>query len=294
MFGMGCRSMLARLGVWAGLLIPLCAGHPAAAMATALSDAFDVRVYDQADGLDYFTVSGLAATPDGLLWMATFRDLARYDGMGFSRVGIELAPEFGRAQVRCTKWGEGGLWLGGGGFVGVFGPGSWRYFGPNEGVPAAMYRELALLPGGEVWAAWESGMIRKRGDRFEGVEPPPGMGGDGCSMAVDEGGRLWCSTRRGLWWREGESWHGESLPEGAKGQGLCGVLAARGGGVWLAMDREVWRWRDGKWDGRRERPEGMREDPVAMLEDSRGGLWVGGWVSGLMRFDPDEIGRAHV
>ena len=77
------------------------------------------------------------------------------------------------------------------------------------------------------------------------------------------------------------------MPGSVKGQGLCGVLAARGGGVWVAMDREVWRWRAGRWELRGERPEGMREDPVAMLEDSRGGLWAGGWVSGLMRFDGD-------
>lgn len=59
-----------------------------------LTETHDLRVFDQWDGLGYLTVSGLAATPDGRLWIATFRDLAIHHPRNGDRRGF---PNVGRA-----------------------------------------------------------------------------------------------------------------------------------------------------------------------------------------------------
>ncbi len=78
----------------------------------------------------------------------------------------------------------------------------------------------------------------------------------------------------------------EMGPSSVAGQGVCGMGAARGGGVWVAWDREIWRFREGAWGEGKERPQGMLGDAVTVLEDRYGGVWVGGWATGLARFGP--------
>ncbi|MEY3276167.1 MAG: hypothetical protein RL153_1434, partial [Verrucomicrobiota bacterium] len=87
---------------------------------TALAETHDIRVFDQWDGLGYLAVSGLAATPDGRLWIATFRDLACYDGIGFQRVTLDAPRSLGPVQAQVLRRdGEGRLWLGGGAVIGI-------------------------------------------------------------------------------------------------------------------------------------------------------------------------------
>ncbi|MFM8418878.1 MAG: hypothetical protein ACKOEQ_01980, partial [Verrucomicrobiota bacterium] len=242
----------------------------------ALSESHDFRVFDQWDGLGYLAVSGLAATPDGRLWMATFRDLVCYDGIGFQRVILHgpQSPDPVQAQVLSCD-GAGRLWLGGGAVIGILEGKTWRLLGSEDGVPRVIIRNLAVRRSGEAWASWEGGLLRVRAWRCEAMAPPPETGTGSCGLVVDEGDRLWCSNGRGLWRRDGEGWVAEKGPSSVAGQGVCGIGAARGGGVWVAWDREVWRFREGAWDEGKERPQGMLGDTVTVLEDRYGGVWVG-------------------
>ncbi len=271
---------------WVSLAVGCWAGWPTRANPpSALTDTHDVRVFDSWDGLPYFAVSGLAATPDGRLWIATFRDLACYDGIGFRSMSSHDAPGFAEAQsqvLTCDR--KGRLWMGGGAMLGVMEGDRWRFLGADHGVPRVTFRSLAVLASGDVWAAWEGGILRLQGDRAEVLEAPPETGSETCGLLVDEGDRLWCSNQRGLWWRDGDQWRRQEGPAEVGGQAVCGIGPARGGGVWVAWEREAWRFQSGSWGGRKERPPGMLGDAVTLLEDRRGGLWLGGWASGLARF----------
>jgi len=283
-FGMG--SVLAWI-LSLGILVAWTVRLEAAGGGT-LSEHFQVRVYDQADGLDYFAVSSIAATPDGRLWIATFRDLARFDGASFERVGEGDAPGFSQFQVRTLTTDSGGrLWFGGAGRVGVLEKGRWRFYVGEQGVPRFMIRTIVVTPGGEVWAAWDAGIIRLRKDVFESVNLPEGMGTDGYNLVLDEFGRVGCWTARGIAWWDAGGWKRQSMPTDVAGQAICGMIPARGGGLWVALGSEVRRLESEKWGAARMRPEGMQGEPVAMLEDRRGGLWLGGWTRGLVWYGPD-------
>ncbi len=275
------------------LLLFWVGGRDMASPPAALTDTHDIRAFDQWDGLRHPAVSGLASTPDGLLWMATFSDLVVYDGIGFSRATL-MPRSQGRLAIRTLACDAGGrLWLGANASVGVSEGKSCRILGPEDGVPQAIVRHLVVRGAGDAWGSWEGGVLRIRGDRCEGLEPPPGTGSEACPLVADEGDRLWCANRKGLWFRDGEAWRRQEGPDGVVGQELCGLGTARGGGVWVAWDGEAWRFREGRWQDRRARPEGMRGDAVTVLEDRQGGLWIGGWGTGLALLGPGgEVGVA--
>lgn len=52
--------------------------------ATALAQEYGFDVWTTANGLPQNTVTGLAQTPDGYLWLSTFDGLARFDGVRFT------------------------------------------------------------------------------------------------------------------------------------------------------------------------------------------------------------------
>ena len=48
------------------------------------SNEYVLRAWDMEDGLPHNSVSGIAQTPDGYLWLATREGLARFDGVRFT------------------------------------------------------------------------------------------------------------------------------------------------------------------------------------------------------------------
>jgi streptogramin lyase len=278
------RQLIGHILPWAVWVLAGVGWSADAGIPRRLTETHDIRVFDQADGMPYFAVSGLAVTPDGRLWIATFRDLIWYDGVGFRRETRQNGPDSDPLQaqtLRCDQ--QGRLWLGAGASIGCLEKGSWRVLGADAGVPRETIRHLAVRSTGEVWASWEGGMLCLHDGRCEALDLPPGTGHEACPLAVDDTDRVWCANRRGMWWRNQDRWQEESAPPGVTGQEVCGVGVARRGGLWVAYDREVWKRRDGHWEQRRERPDGMRGDAVTVLEDGTGAVWIGGWTTGLAR-----------
>src|SRR2546425_9680614 len=52
--------------------------------AAPLSSEYVLRTWETGDGLPQNTVTGIAQTPDGYLWLATQGGLARFDGLRFT------------------------------------------------------------------------------------------------------------------------------------------------------------------------------------------------------------------
>ncbi len=263
-------------------------GLRALSATTPLTMSHGIRTFDPWDGMPYFAVSGLAATPDGCLWLATYGDLVRFDGVKFEPLGDGVSPGLGRLQVTVVEVdGRGRLWVGGGGgLVGVMDGKAWKWYGQQEGVPEAGLQDVEVMGNGEAWLATKEGLLREREGRFVGVPLPDGGSAGDLRLAAEKDGRLWCVSRTGLWRRDGEGWFRQGLPAGAEGLVLCGMGLARDGGLWVAWADRVWRLRGDAWDAPRRRPEGHQGDPVTVLEDGEGGLWLGGLSTGLTWFPP--------
>src|ERR1039457_6494760 len=83
-------------------------------------DGLSKRLWEAKDGLPDQTVTALAQTPDGSLWIGTEGGLVRFDGVRFSTYGPDVIPggiEQGVNALLVSS--DGDLWIGteGGGVI---------------------------------------------------------------------------------------------------------------------------------------------------------------------------------
>ncbi|MCK6574303.1 ATP-binding protein, partial [Myxococcota bacterium] len=233
-----------------------------------------VHAWARHDGLPQDTVTDMAQTPDGLLWLTTFGGLVRFDGTQLRTYGGVRAQ--GTLRVRFTAVeaaADGRLWLGlqDGGVVFLDGD---RFVRPAQPEPlgAATVWDLAAGPDGVlVGSSAGLGHFDGRQWRFESMGgAAPGV----TSVAwVGADGAAWLGTAAGLELRavDGRRTLLHAAPPDV------GVLAVRpepGRGTWFGMGTAL-----GLWDGRRAHVFGPFLDDALpiwdIVVDPRGHLWVG-------------------
>lgn len=101
------RDFIGRSSV-VGLL--LCA--LGSAVAADLPPRYDLRVWQTDEGLPQNTVTALAQTPDGYLWVGTREGLARFDGLRFTTLDFPAAAHLEHAFITalCVTR-DGALWV---------------------------------------------------------------------------------------------------------------------------------------------------------------------------------------
>ena len=71
-----------------------------------------VEVWQIEDGLPQISVTSIAQTPDGYLWLGTFNGLARFDGVRFAVFDEGNTPALGSSRiVRLEVDSDGILWI---------------------------------------------------------------------------------------------------------------------------------------------------------------------------------------
>jgi ligand-binding sensor domain-containing protein len=64
------------------------------------------------NGLPVSSVTSIAQTPDGYLWVGTYNGLARFDGLRFKPFDPENTPALAHARIRRLHLDkQGGLWI---------------------------------------------------------------------------------------------------------------------------------------------------------------------------------------
>ncbi len=127
----------------------------------------DVWTVDQ--GLPQNLVRGLAQSPDGYLWIATFDGLVRFDGIRFTTFGQSNTPGITSNRFSSLYQGkDADLWMVNeiGGLT-RYHEGSFRTYGVSDGVPGVLVNGLTGDPAGNIWilsadriARWDAAHAR--------------------------------------------------------------------------------------------------------------------------------------
>ena len=264
---------------------------------------FQVRSWHVENGLPDGTITALAQTADGYLWVGTRKGLVRFDGVSFSRVDDSAGTAL--ADPRITGLlvdRQDSLWIASeSGSVTEFSKGEFRVRhaaasetnGSDAGLPIARGR-LALDGEGAVWAMLEDGtVLRFRGSAAPSTpaknQLPQGSPG---WMVADGAGQIWLAKGRDVCVFRHDHWAPVPADSGGPAASWVNACAARKNQIWVAAMQGSWlsgswlrRRTADQWDGSLlsppPAPESSRSQISAILEDREGRLWLGMYWSGV-------------
>jgi signal transduction histidine kinase/ligand-binding sensor domain-containing protein len=269
---------------------------PASPDAVQLCGDYVLRTWETDDGLPQNTVTGIAQTPDGYLWLATQGGLARFDGVRFTTFLKGSTPGLDSSYARSVAVDRtGALWIGveRGGVVRMLGGQFESVVPPSPPTTLTSWTSsFAQDPAGAMWIGlapdqavyrWRDGQLTKlTGD--DGIGP----GGD-TFVHADSEGHIWYATKSTCGVFDGTRFQAID-PEGGPRVHLA---AARKGGMWATRGTKLFHY----WaDGRQEEIVdlgwlGGAIEINAIYEDHAGDLWLGTRGAGLLRYRSGQFVR---
>jgi ligand-binding sensor domain-containing protein len=273
---------LIRAGLALCISLLLASSRPA----VAADNDWLARIWRTDNGLLDNSISGLAQTPEGYLWVGTDGGLMRFDGARFQEFSLISLQGVANRVIRTQVLDHRGrLWLGmDRGTVVCVEPDRARVFSARDGLPDLRATVMAEDGDGAIWIAYSGalGVSRiKDGQvtRFSVQDglPPAGT----CWLASDAKGQLWFAKGGFVGvFREGRFQTLQTLDTVT-----MRITAAHSGGIWICDASRLL-----KYDEGRGLPETVKmaqpgATPTVLLEDRAGVLWIGTSAHGLFRYD---------
>jgi signal transduction histidine kinase/ligand-binding sensor domain-containing protein len=264
--------------IWLWLLLMPCGASP-----------WYARPWQVDEGLPGDSVTGVAQTGNGLLWISTQAGLAEFDGMRFRRIPMPRGRPYRIIRDLFLDRDEQ-LWLAE--ETGVLVryatvSGEVREF--SDGIPRAQPTDFAQTTAQAVWVAYADGSVcRVENNRVRRFTEPAGVSGAGAvSLTVDGSGRLWFfkNGRLGVFANEKFVTRTNLMDR------TTVILGARAGGIFVCAGEQLLRYqKDGALVELARLPAGQTTvRPTRLLEEASGALWVGTLSHGLFRLEGTNL-----
>ena len=269
-----------RRGIFAGLLAALFFCH-LRSLAAAPVD-YLVDDWDTENNLPSSTVTSIAQTPDGYLWIGTYNGLARFDGARFETFDPANQPALGQPRVQGLFLDANGtLWINTfrGGLAsyraGVFTNGGFANELPDQPT-FDLHTTLAASSSNLVTFVTQYGEVLQRDpaaprDAWKTFTPP----GTPAFQCADAETRLWFLTQDGhiLQFSQGEF---KMLADdgGLSGSAIYTLVADPQGKVWAGAENEIACWNGKAFEARTPTNGEADIEPRYLFPLKSGALWV--------------------
>lgn len=247
---------------------------------------YDIRVWQTDEGLPQNSVTAIAQTADGFLWVGTRGGLARFDGLRFTVVEDERLAHVKESPINalCVTR-DGSLWIAseGGGLTRLH-EGQCERFRKTEGLADNQVQCLLEGSNGSLWIGGETGLTRWREGRFTTFSSRDQLHNNSIkALCEDEKGIIRIATVTGLVSIDADgNASTNNFGIGPVGGILKAVCADRQGRLWVGALDGVLCLTDGKrgsYAANKTLPEKIT---TAIHEDRFGQLWIGTY-GGLTR-----------
>jgi len=270
-----------RAGVWLSILVA------SSVCAFALDPSLDISQYAHTawkidEGFTKGTITSIAQTPDGYLWLGTEFGLLRFDGVRsvpWQPQGSERLPSSNIRTLLVSR--DGTLWIGTHEGLASRNDGKLTQY---PGVPGQRIDALLEDHEGTIWAgvetipSWSLCAIRKGGVQCYGEDGSLGLGVG--TLFEDRKGNLWAGTGTSLWhWRPGVP---ERVPLSGPASEIHAMTEGDDGAVLISTRGGIIQLADGKVTAFPLPGTEPDFNPFRLLRDRNGGLWVGTIDRGLL------------
>lgn len=281
------------------VVLSLLAGVPSTAATPPLRD-YAINLWTTVEGLPHNSIRGIAQTPEGYLWLATWEGLVSYNGLEFTVYNRGNTPgmlDNGIGAFYADP--EGVLWIGDSrGNLGRRDPDGTLHFVPRPAEwPNVLIEEMTMDGDGTLWILYEGkglGSLDRNGRfHYDAIAPDSVLAKANTRLVVDSNNRLWTGSFGGLMYRDigGDGVTHLFATENGLPPGLAWPYLAPDGGLWIAAGERLYRMVDGRPELHYTLPDSARL--ISMLKDRKGQIWLGTENLGLFRLT-DRYGLEHL
>lgn len=254
-------------------------------VAKSISD-FTHENWQSGQGLPQNSITSIAQTKEGYLWVGTEEGLARFDGIRFTvfdKQNSSLRSQVIRALLVDHS---GDLWVGtqGAGIFRMRG-GTFTSFSGGEGRQRSNVTSMFEDSKGVLWAGTDGGGLLCRKDgKFRVFTTADGLPDNAVfSIAEDPGGAIWIGTHRGLSRFSAGKFRNLSIKDGLASDFVRAVKIDSQGTVWAGTTGGLSRIGSSGITNFTTK-EGLSGNEVFSLQiDRPGTLWIGTDTGGLNR-----------
>jgi len=258
-------------------------------------EEYIVESWGVGEGLPQNSVTAIAQTGDGYIWLGTYSGLVRFDGVNLRVFNKWNSPGIVNDRITAIhESGDGTLWAGthGGGLTSVSG-GLWRTYTSREGLSNDYITCIVSDGAGALWIGTENGLNRLAGGEITSYTTWHGLGGNFItSLALDEGGALLIGALDG-----GLSILENLQSEDFRKHAACqarvvnAIAAGANGKIWVGALNGLYSMEEGE-TRRYTREDGLPGNSISALAvDANGDLWIGPAAGGLHLFRDGGITR---
>jgi ligand-binding sensor domain-containing protein len=253
----------------------------AVAVQGAAPEDFLVQVWNTDEGLPHSTVTSMAQTPDGYLWLGTLLGgVSRFDGQRFVNFYPGNTPELRSMEIqKLLVDTQGTLWIGTvEGALISYRDGRFRFERQDTGTPATWHYSVVASSSHSVTLSAYSGWLFRGTEvngtnEWETIRTPDAI--SGTAPCMDAQGGIWYQNQAGrLGQIHGNQFVAVTNPPGLRSQQINSLRPGADGRLWVGTDKELAEW-DGKKFVNQMPTNGEPELKVQQIAASRdGSIWV--------------------
>ncbi len=261
--------------MWVGILV---SGRAHAAGPDNFSH-WSFRAWQTDEGLPDNSVTGVAQTDDGYLWVATYAGLLRFNGAAFEAVPL---PSLFKKSIRSLLLDRRGrFWLGmDRGSVICVESNSALTFTSEQGLPAERIAAMAEDREGAIWIIYSGTLCRIKDHQITRYTAQEGLpAGLNAWVMSDVRGSIWFSKGGEL----GVIREGQLVSKLTFEESTVRMCASAKAGIWICAGARLLKYEEDREPVECQRLPGNAE-PQVLFEDRSGALWIGTMADGLFRF----------
>ena len=274
-------------------LLLLAVAAPCAALEGKSLATYSREVWTTRDGLPHNQVNGIAQTPEGYLWFATWEGVVRYNGQEFRSFGRQNVPAIRDNGIRSVKASASGSLVvatsrGG---ASVLRGEEWTTYGIAEGLGQEELSAAIEDHAGRLWAATESrGVTRLDAGVATHFRTQQGLPSDDTFAILEDGaGAIWVATGSGVARIEGDRVQAFSAASGLPAGSAFSLALDHDGELYVGTERGVYVGKNGRFAP--VTPDFPQEAVPSLQVDAEGTLWIGTVNRGLMRLGSRGLER---